>query len=498
MPKNTVNVNLSAPTTPTTRSGVRCIGAGRANEVLRADLQDHLALATSACGFEYIRFHGLLHDDMGVYMNDRTGTPLMSFNYIDACYDALLDIGIRPFVEFSFTPLLLARGDKSVFWWKGNVTLPNDLSKWKELIGALMHHWIRRYGRHEVRQWYFECWNEPNHRNFFDGSMEEYFSLYDVTAHAVKEADSECRVGGPATAGPNWAAELINYCHTHTIPLDFISCHHYGVSQGDGLDEFGRNEIFVLQDKENFPNAVSKVKSEIENSPMPELELHFTEWNTSYSPRDNIHDSYYNAAYILDVLARVSSSVDSMSYWALSDIFEEPGPVQTPFHGGFGLINAQGLRKPTFFVHQFLNRLLPETVPCDNNGVWATKSEDRVALLLWDHTFMAQKVSNQKFFTQDLPPSKLPDAQLLISGLGSGGYTFNAVRVGYRSNDVFAAYYDLGRPNHLTREDTAALDAAANGAPLMHERVVVGGEGVWERTLPMRTNDIWFVELVRS
>ncbi len=48
-----------------------CVGAGRANEGLRADWQQQLALVKKECGFKYIRMHGLLTDDMGVYREDR-------------------------------------------------------------------------------------------------------------------------------------------------------------------------------------------------------------------------------------------------------------------------------------------------------------------------------------------------------------------------------------------------------------------------------------------
>jgi hypothetical protein len=41
-----------------------CVGAGRANEGLRANWQDALKTAVKDCGFRYLRFHGLFHDDM--------------------------------------------------------------------------------------------------------------------------------------------------------------------------------------------------------------------------------------------------------------------------------------------------------------------------------------------------------------------------------------------------------------------------------------------------
>ena len=49
----------------------RCVGAGRANEGLRADWQRQLTVAHRECGFEYIRMHGLFTDDMGVYREDK-------------------------------------------------------------------------------------------------------------------------------------------------------------------------------------------------------------------------------------------------------------------------------------------------------------------------------------------------------------------------------------------------------------------------------------------
>ena len=62
-----------------------CVGAGRANEGLRADWQRQLTYAHRECGFKYIRMHGLFDDDMGVYREDSratrntTGNTLTSF-----------------------------------------------------------------------------------------------------------------------------------------------------------------------------------------------------------------------------------------------------------------------------------------------------------------------------------------------------------------------------------------------------------------------------------
>jgi len=61
----------------------KVVGAGRANEGLRADWQRQLATAKEECGFEYVRFHGLFHDDMFVYTEREDGTPVYNFQYVD-------------------------------------------------------------------------------------------------------------------------------------------------------------------------------------------------------------------------------------------------------------------------------------------------------------------------------------------------------------------------------------------------------------------------------
>ncbi len=115
-----------------------CIGAGRANEGLRADWQQQLAMVKSECDFKYIRMHGLLTDDMGVYKEDRDGNPEYNYQYVDVLYDYILSIGMKPFVELGFMPEALASGTQTIFWWKGNVTPPKDYDKWQALISIFL------------------------------------------------------------------------------------------------------------------------------------------------------------------------------------------------------------------------------------------------------------------------------------------------------------------------------------------------------------------------
>lgn len=322
-----ISINFTSEKGQFNKMFKECIGAGRANEGLRADWQQQLKMVKEECDFKYLRMHGLLTDDMGVYREDRNGNPEYNYQYIDVLYDFLLSIGMKPFVELGFMPEALASGDRTLFWWRGNVTPPKDYGKWGDLVRNLTQHFNDRYGADEVKTWYFEVWNEPNLVPFFwTGTQEEYFRLYKYAAEAIKSVNNDFRVGGPATAGAAWEAELITFCDSMKIPLDFITTHTYGVRQGF-LDEYGNSGTILDSNLMSVSSDVINSRNEIEGSAMPGLELHYTEWSSSYTPADPVHDSYHSAAYILQKIKQVGNAATSMSYWVFTDIFEEPVAV---------------------------------------------------------------------------------------------------------------------------------------------------------------------------
>jgi len=474
-----------------------CVGAGRANEGLRADWQRQLRLAKQECGFRYIRFHGLLTDDMGVYHEDNKGNPEYNWQYIDELFDFLLSINVKPFVELSFMPSALASGSRTIFWWRGNVTPPKDYKKWDDLIKNLVAHWKERYGDSEVQSWYFEVWNEPNLTNgFFTGTRDDYFKLYQETANAIKSVSPKYKVGGPATAGNAWIPEMISFCADNKVPIDFISTHTYGVKQGF-LDEYGNAGTILSQDKASVYSDMKHSAMQIKNSVLPNLELHYTEWSASYTPSDPIHDSYHEAAYILDKIKHGSPYVNSMSYWTFTDIFEEAGPRFTPFHGGFGLLNYQDIKKPAYYAYRFLNQLGDKQLADADTASLACKdNKGNMQLLFWDFTITqhGDSVNNQVYFKRDLPSKTIAPAQVDIKNLSAGTYKLEVYKVGYRSNDAYTAYYYMHSPSQLTKQQVEQIKEASNGKPFITSTIKISG-GSLKRTFPMRENDVYFITL---
>lgn len=494
----TINVDLSRPTIARSQVPTFSVGSDRAIIFLRKEHQRDLKVLQKSIGFRYLRCHGLFNEEMKIVKRDADGKITYDWTKVDQYIDQLRAVKLRPFVELGFMPEPLASGKTTIFYWRGNVTPPRSQDEWAALVTAFLHHQIERLGTAEVRKWFFEVWNEPNLDGFWTGKQNGYFELYATSAKAIKAVDSHLKVGGPATAGMGWIPELLDYCSKNAIPIDFVASHSYGATEGF-LDEHGRGRTMLAPSPDSLREEFARAKTDIQNSPFPKLPLYITEWGPSYSPRDPIHDNYICAAYILEKLRNSEGLVDGMSYWAFSDQFEEPGPPNTPFHGGFGLMNVDGLKKPGFFAYQFLAQLGKTEVPTNSRRCIVSTKGIETKALVWNFAQPAQDSPNNPYFHQDLKPKPLEDIVLKFSGLRPGTYSLTRVGVGYMRNDVYGAYMALGSPHdkgpHLDSDHVKKLSNSVNGKPEVLADVIVGSEGRCEVRLPMRTNDVWLVTL---
>jgi xylan 1,4-beta-xylosidase len=253
------------------------VGSCHAPTALRADWQQQLRRCRSELGFRYVRFHGLLSDDVGTIVKHHD-QRLYSFFNADQIVDFLLSIGMRPFVELSFMPTALASGSRTVFQYRGNVTPPADYRQWSALIHTLVAHWVDRYGVKEVREWLFEVWNEPNLKAFWTGTQKDYFKLYRITADAIKGVDPSLKVGGPATARDGWIGEFLEFCKARGAPVDFVTTHHYPT------DALGHEDDDTDTQLANSRRGILREWTQDTRRRAGKLPVYYTEWNSSSNP----------------------------------------------------------------------------------------------------------------------------------------------------------------------------------------------------------------------
>jgi xylan 1,4-beta-xylosidase len=379
----TITIDANAPAHPFPHFWEQMFGSGRAILSLRDSYRRDLRAVHQITGLEYIRFHGILNDDVGIYDEDKQGRPIYNFSYVDQIYDGLLAADVKPFVELSFMPYkLAARQDLQAFWYHPNVSPPKEYAKWDDLITQLVKHLVDRYGVEEVATWYFEVWNEPN-LDFWTGSprQETYFELYDHTARDIKAVSPQLRVGGPATAQAAWVGDMIKHAEQTHVPLDFVSTHVYGNDKAS--DIFHTNENIPRD--QMVCRAVKKVHDEITSSSRPGIPLIWSEFNAAYDNEVAVTDSIYMGPWLATTIAQCDGLTQMMSYWTFSDVFEEQGVVKTPFYGGFGLIAAGNLPKASFYAMQLLHRLGDQRIENSNPNVLVTKSgEGSLSFAVWN------------------------------------------------------------------------------------------------------------------
>lgn len=396
--------NLSERTTPLTHFWEHMVGSGHAPLALRADWQRQIKQCHDELGTRYVRFHGLLSDDMGTLICHEEKF-LYSFFNADSVFDFLLSIGMKPFVELSFMPRALSSGGTTVFNYQANVTPPRDYQEWAALVGKLVSHWVGRYGVGEVREWFFEVWNEPNLKEFWTGTQGDYFNLYRHTARAIKSVDANLRVGGPATAKNEWIEEFLDFCERNNLPADFVTTHHYPTDafgeEGDDTEtQLAKSRRSVL--REQAQDARRRARG---------LPLYYTEWNASSNPRDPLHDEPYAAAFVAKTIMEANGLVEGYSFWTFTDIFEENYFPSVPFHGGFGLMNLHGIPKPTYRAYQLLHALGTEQLLVDGAhetvNAWVTRKEHSLTILLTNHALPRHAITTEQvsFRLTNTPPS---------------------------------------------------------------------------------------------
>jgi xylan 1,4-beta-xylosidase len=438
------SVDLNGPTTPLPHFWEHTVGSGHATLALRADWQAQMKVAHDELGMRHVRFHGILCDDMGTLVSEGD-TFFYSFFNADQIIDYLLSIGMKPFVELSFMPTTLASGNQTVFHYGANVTPPRDPSQWAVLIRKLVTHWTERYGLDEVRQWFFEVWNEPNLTAFGSGRQDEYFNLYRYTVEAIKGVDKALKVGGPATAANAWIEDFLNFCKANDLPADFVSTHHYPT------DAFGKPGDDTEAQLAASTRSILRQETRDVRAKVGELPLYYTEWCTSSNPRDAMHDDPYAAAFIVKTILEANGLVQGYSYWTFSDIFEENYFPSMPFQGGFGLQTIHGIAKPAHRAFQILHQLGTDLATVegahDTVDTWFIRGDQKNNLVLTNFALPRHPIATEEVaFTLT---GARPPAQVTIQ------------RIDLEHANAKRHWEQLGKPEYLSAETVTALKAAS-------------------------------------
>jgi xylan 1,4-beta-xylosidase len=436
----------------------------------------------------YVRVHNLLTTGNGsaslkwgstnVYTEDKNGNPVYSWTIIDHIFDTFHAAGIKPIVEIGFMPEALSTHPEPYRHDFPKVSIgsiytgwaypPRDYAKWSELVFQFTRHLRERYGDAEVKTWLWEVWNEPD-IDYWKGTSEEYFKLYDFTADAVLRAFPDARIGGPDSTGPGnpHAAEFLRRFLDHCAhqanyatgkigsPLLFVSFHPKGSPKwlGDHV------QMGIARQLNAIKNGFQIVGTfpEWRQTPIV-LGESDPEGCAACSAQQNPQNAYRNgelfASYTAEALHSIyalasSEHVNFLGAVTWSFEFEDQ-----PYFAGFRELASNGLDKPVLNAFRMFGMLGGERVQVTSsaalstddlvlNGVRgqpdinaiATRSDHEIQILIWN------------YHDDDLPAAAAP-IDLTIEGLPPDAKRALSehFRIDAHHSNSFTAWKEMGSP----------------------------------------------------
>lgn len=459
-------------------------GIGHLAAFLQADrgwgetLKAHVLDGIENLGLNSIRAHGLFHDDLGIY-REENGARVYDFTRSDQVFDFLVQNGVAPIVELASMPAALAR-DPSQTWalWKMGISPPKDFALWQELVREFVAHSVERYGADVVSKWYFEVWNEPEccGGQFWKGTIEEYFELYDHAVAGVLAALPGARVGGPVASQP---IELTENSAIGRKFLEHVTTDNY-VKPGTP----GQLDVFMYHSWSFIDGAVNGYFAGLDllrEFGLDDVGVAITEFGPTW--QFNLHDepqeTAQGAAFVAQTYADIAQRCArenqrfpvTYAWWTLSDVFmEDTYREDEPFIGAMGLISRENLRKPAYNAYKFLAQLGDEQIALsvdDSPGVGGLAARDAnggVQVLIYNARNPGNGPSDGTYYATTEPE----DVAVTVAGLPANvPYDVNAFRVDETHGNAYSAWEKLGRPAMpaMTDEDWAELRDVMDAKP---------------------------------
>ena len=435
---------------------------GRAAELLDRNIQEMLIDLQIHVGFRYIKFHGILSDDMMVV--SRIGQELrFTYTLVDQVLDFLLSIQLKPLIQLSFMPKELAENpDKTVCYCPFITSPPADMKEWNFLIEDFTRHLIERYGLDEVEQWPFTVWNEPvtSKKMFGFGDDALFFRFYKHTYDTVKSVCQDIQFGSPSMlyienlGNADWIYRFVGWCQENNCLPDFMNIHYYAdIILPTSGDDFFLNKATAScfpQITDDFSLFIGGVKKIFKTLGLQDKPVYMTEWNFTMSHRNLISDTSFKTCYIMKNLLKNYDRLDSFCYWSLTDLIRENPLPPNQFHGGLGIYTSSGLRKGVFYVFYFANMLGDELI-ASGDGYFITRKGDSYQIITYHYIHYGDLFAAGELFDitetnryTAFDTTKSFDISLQLTEVANGNYNVKEYFVNRHHGNAYDIWLEMG------------------------------------------------------
>lgn len=449
----------------------------------------------------YVRTHSLLCTGDGTpalkwgstnaYTKDAEGNPVYSWNIIDSIFDTYIQRGMKPLAQIGFMPEALSShptpykhdwkpGEPYSKIFTGWAYPPKDYNKWRELVYQWVKHSVARYGQKEVESWHWEVWNEP--KDYWKGTQEEYFKLYDYAADGLKHALPTARIGGINVAGTSsegsqqFLNSFIKHCLYETSlatgkkgsPLEAILFHAKGnPSLKDGV--VWMNMSPQLRDIASGIRIATSYR-ETKNLPLivgesdPEgCAACGMATNPSNAYRNGTMYSSYTAATFAreyELADLYKANLTGAVSWSFE--FEDQ-----PWFYGFRDLATNGVDKPVLNVFRMFGMMKGNRVKAESNrlyslktvmdssvrgktdiGVLASKDNRSACVMIWNYHDEDKQAPGEQVAVN-------------IANIPAKKVKLTHYRIDSDYSNAYEVWKKMGSPQNPTAEEVAALEKAS-------------------------------------
>lgn len=439
------------------------IAVGRARDLFNSEIRNMIRDIQSTIGYKYIKFHGILSDDMMVCNRLPDGTLQFRYQMVDSALDFLRTVDLRPIIQLSFMPTQLASDpNKTVFYNPFNTSPPKDMGEWSRFISDFTRHLITRYGREEVSSWPFCVWCEPDTspKMFGFGDFSLFCDFYKNTYETVKAVCPDIHFGSPAMlymrrlGEPVFLTHFVRYALSHNCAPDFMNMHYYSdilSREAYNVNISGSQSSKLPKEQDDFNQFITALQKLFDELGVGDLPVYLTEWNLTFSHRNLINDTCYKSCYILKNLLENYDRLNSFGYWSLTDLLEEnPLPSSRYFHGGLGIYTINGVRKSVFYAFDFANRL-GDKLLAQGDGYFVTRKNERIQIITYNYVHYGDLfaagdavgvTATERYTPFDM--SRYVTINIPLSGMDGGQYVIKEYFVNRSQGSAYDLWVKMG------------------------------------------------------
>ncbi len=472
----------------------KVINIGPVGQLLQANLQFHTEYLVENLKFSYVRIWNIFTKKMMI----TDGRQIDGYNYtrIDSVFDFLVSRHIHIFLDFSKRPNVAVKGEEESIHLGEEYVEFQSREAWEALLRDFIAHAVKRYGRKEVGSWIFEAGFDLHHQDqgFFYQDPDfpfDYMEAFLYFCRTVRELIPEAQVGGPM-ASVDWdlhfQKQFFTRCREQDCIPDFIS---YILFPYESVESGGTVVAKRSGKKEIEYELVSQMRSLMKGCGLGQCRLYIVEWNSSVSDRNYLNDSCFRGAYIARKLSELWGMADLVCLQNGSDWVGSYYDTVRVANGGSGLITTSGIRKPAFFVMEFLNSLGDYVIGHGKNCI-ITRSEHYSYYILCFHykwygcNYFLEKENmddpgrvNELF--EDMEPL---DLEIRLTGMPRGRtYIIKKRTVNGQKGSILDEWKEFQYESGLGREDVKYLREVCFPRMSMEKADVKDGELLIRQTL---------------